>query len=71
MASSITLALALPYWVRHALARGFRAGKGLTLDEQQQRLRTQQQAQERSMRTQAQDVRIGQRAAAIFVAPNC
>ena len=38
----------------------------LTLDEQQQRLRTQQQAQERSTRTQAPDVRIGERAATDF-----
>jgi hemolysin activation/secretion protein len=38
----------------------------LTLDEQQQRLRTQQQAQERSTRAQAPDVRIGERAATDF-----
>lgn len=37
--------------------------KPLTLDEQQQRLRTQQQSQERAARTQAQDLRMGQRAA--------
>lgn len=37
-----------------------------TLDEQQQRLRTQQQAQDRAARTQAEDVRIGQGAATDF-----
>lgn len=40
--------------------------KPLTLDEQQQRLRTQQQAQERASRTQAPEVRIDQRAATDF-----
>jgi hemolysin activation/secretion protein len=40
--------------------------KPLTLDEQQQRLRTQQQAQERSMRTEAPEVHIGERAATDF-----
>lgn len=40
--------------------------KPLTLDEQQQRLRTQQQSQERAARTQAQDLHMSQRAATDF-----